>query len=103
MAPKTKLDPKAKFNALANAKHIFSFKEEGIAVKLLDIVRNEGNLKAVVELEDGAIEGLFTDSNSAIQALLEVQTVFGDDQPFFHIHTRETEKTKLTVYYVEII
>ena len=59
------LTAKEKFNALADAKHIFAFKEEGTPFKLLDIVNAETGCKAIVELEDGTIQGLFTDSQSA--------------------------------------
>ena len=62
-ATKTTLDAKTKFNALANAKHIFAFKEEGIAFKLLDLIITDDATKAVVVSEDGEIQGLFTDSD----------------------------------------
>ena len=95
------LDTKAIFNALANAKHIFAFKEEGIAFKLLKLVITDEATKAVVMTEDGEISGLFTDSQSAKSALQEVQAVFGDDQPFITVHIKETAK-KQSVYYVEV-
>ena len=47
------LDTKAIFNALANAKHIFAFKEEGISFKLLKLVITDEATKAVVMTEDG--------------------------------------------------
>ena len=100
-ATKTTLDAKIKFNALANAKHIFAFKEEGIAFKLLKLVITDEATKAVVITEDGEILGLFTDSQSAKSALQEVQAVFGDDQPFITVHIKETAK-KQSVYYVEV-
>ena len=95
------LDTKAIFNALANAKHIFAFKEEGIAFKLLKLVITDEATKAVVMTEDGGIYGLFTDSQSAKSALQEVQAVFGDNQPFITVHIKETAK-KQSVYYVEV-
>ena len=95
------LDTKTIFNALANAKHIFAFKEEGTAFKLLKLVITDEATKAVVMTEDGEIIGLFTDSHSAKSALQEVQAVFGDDQPFITVHIKETAK-KQSVYYVEV-
>ena len=95
------LDTKAIFNALANAKHIFAFKEEGIAFKLLKLVITDEATKAVVMTEDGEISGLFTDSQSAKSALQELQAVFGDEQPFITVHIKETAK-KQSVYYVEV-
>ena len=98
----TALDTKAIFNALANAKHIFAFKEEGTAFKILKLVITEEATKAVVVTEDGEIQGLFTDSASAKSALQEVQAVFGDDQPFIKVNIKETAK-KQSVYYVEVM
>ena len=95
------LDTKTIFNALANAKHIFAFKEEGTAFKLLKLVNTDEATKAVVMTEDGEISGLFTDSQSAKTALQEVLAVFGDDQPFITVHIKETAK-KQSVYYVEV-
>ena len=95
------LDTKAIFNALANAKHIFAFKEEGTAFKLLKMVNTDEATKAVVMTEDGEITGLFTDSQSAKSALKEVLAVFGEDQPFITVHIKETAK-KQSVYYVEV-
>ena len=95
------LDTKTIFNALSNAKHIFAFKEEGTAFKLLKLINTEEATKAVVMTEDGEILGLFTDSQSAKTALQEVQAVFGDDQPFITVHIKETAK-KQSVYYVEV-
>ena len=95
------LDTKTIFNALANAKHIYAFKEEGTAFKLLKLVNTDEATKAVVMTEDGEITGLFTDSQSAKTALQEVQAVFGDDQPFITVHIKETAK-KQSVYYVEV-
>ena len=100
-ATKTTLDAKTKFNALANAKHIFAFKEEGIAFKLLDLIITDDATKAVVVTEDGEIQGLFTDSASAKSSLQEVLAVFGDDQPFIKVNIKETAK-KQSVYYVEV-
>lgn len=95
------LDAKTKFNALANAKHIFAFKEEGVAFKLLDLIITDDATKAVVVTEDGEIQGLFTDSASAKSSLQEVLAVFGDDQPFIKVNIKETAK-KQSVYYVEV-
>ena len=86
------LDTKAIFNALANAKHIFAFKEEDTPFKILKLVITEEATKAVVMTEDGEISGLFTDSQSAKSALQEVQAVFGAEradphrlEPFFGV------------------
>lgn len=96
------LDTKAIFNALANAKHIFAFKEESTPFKILKLVITEEATKAVVMTEDGEIHGLFTDSASAKSALQEVQAVFGDEQPFIKVNIKETAK-KQSVYYVEVM
>lgn len=96
------LTAKEKFNALANAKHIFAFKEEGTPFKLIDIVNAEQGCKAVVELEDGTIEGLFTDSQSAKDALHEVKAVFDQDQPLIKINMKKTAKGQ-SVYFVEVL
>ena len=98
----TTLTAKEKFNALANAKHIFAFKEEGTPFKLIDIVNAERGCKAVVELEDGTIEGIFTDSQSAKNALLEVKAVFDNEQPFIKINLKKTAKGQ-SVYFVEVL
>lgn len=98
----TALDTKTIFNALANAKHIFAFKEEGIAFKILKLVITDDATKAVVVTEDGEISGLFTDAASAKYALQEVQAVFGDDQPFIKVNIKETAKNQ-SVYYVEVM
>ena len=98
----TTLTAKEKFNALANAKHIFAFKEEGTPFKLIDIVNYEKDCKAVVELEDGTIEGIFTDSQSAKNALLEVKAVFGNEQPFIKVNLKKTAKGQ-SVYFVEVL
>ena len=98
----TTLTAKEKFSALANAKHIFAFKEEGTPFKLIDIVNYEKDCKAVVELEDGTIEGIFTDSQSAKNALLEVKAVFGNEQPFIKINLKKTAKGQ-SVYFVEVL
>lgn len=95
------LDTKAIFNALANATHIFAFKEERIPFKILKLVNTEDACKAVVMKEDGEIVGLYTDSKSAKSALQEVEAVFGEDQPFITINIKETAK-KQSVYYVEV-
>lgn len=101
MTKSTALDTKTIFNALANAKHIFAFKEEGIAFKILKLVITDDATKAVVVTEDGEVQGLYTDSASAKAALQEVQAVFGDDQPFIKVAIKETAK-KQSVYYVEV-
>ena len=98
----TTLTVKEKFNALANAKHIFAFKEEGTPFKLIDIVNVVHGCKAVVELEDGTIEGIFTDSQSAKNALLEVKAVFDNEQPFIKINLKKTAKGQ-SVYFVEVL
>lgn len=95
------LDNKAVFNALANAVHIFAFKEEETAFKILKIVATDEHLKAVVMTEDGEVKGLFTDSASATSALKEVEAVFGKDQPFILMRIRKTAKGQ-SVYYVEV-
>ena len=96
------ISAKEKFNALANAQHIFAFKEEGTPFQLVDIVNTENGCKAVVRLEDGTIEGLFTDSQSAKDALHEVKAVFDNDQPFIKIMMKKTKKDQ-SVYYVEVM
>lgn len=95
------VDTKAIFNALANAIHIFAFKEEKIPFKILKLVNTEDACKAVVMKEDGEIVGLYTDSKSAKSALQEVEAVFGDEQPFIIVNIKETAK-KQSVYYVEV-
>ena len=97
----TALDTKTIFNALANAKHIYAFKEEGTAFKLMKLVITDEATKAVVMTENGEILGLFTDSQSARSALQELQAVFGDEQPFITVRIKETAK-KQSVYYVEV-
>ena len=96
------LSAKEKFNALADAKHIFAFKEEGTPFKLIDIVNAEQGCKAIVELEDFTIQGLFTDSQSAKDALHEVKAVFDNDQPLIKINMKKTSKGQ-SVYYVEVL
>ena len=93
---------KDKFNALANAQHIFAFKEDGTPFQLIDIVNTENGCKAVVRLEDGTIAGLFTDSQSAKDALHEVKAVFDNDQPFIKVMMKKTKKDQ-SVYYVEVM
>lgn len=95
------INAKDKFNALANAQHIFAFKEESTAFKLHDIINTENGCKAVVELQNGEIKGLFTDAQSAKDALHEVLAVFEKDQPFIKVNTRTTAKGS-TVYFVEV-
>ena len=96
------ISAKEKFNALANAQHIFAFKEEGTPFQLVDIVNTENGCKAVVRLEDGTIVGLFTDSQSAKDVLNEVKAVFDVDQPFIKIMMKKTKKDQ-SVYYVEVM
>ena len=98
----TQLTAKEKFNALADAQHIFAYKEEGTPFKLIDIVNAEQGCKAIVELEDGTIKGLFTDSQSAKDALHEVKAVFGEDQPLIKINMKVTKKGQ-SVYFVEVL
>lgn len=98
----TTLSAKAKFNALSNADHIFAFCEEKTPFKILDIVdSSSSSCKAVVELKDGTIKGLFTDSSSAKNALHEVKAVFDNDQPFILIQLKKTAKDQ-SVYYAEV-
>ena len=52
--------------------------------------------------ETGEIQGLFTDSQSAKDALNEVLAVFGADQPVIRMNMRETKKGA-SVYYVEVV
>lgn len=96
------LTAKEKFNALADAKHIFAYKEDDIAFRIIDIVNSEQGCKAVVELEDGSVAGLFTDSQSAKDALHEVKSVFDEDQPLIKVRMKKTPKGQ-TVYFVEVI
>ena len=96
------LTAKEKFNALADATHIFTYKEEGTPFKLIDIVNSEQGCKAIVELEDGTIQGLFTDSQSAKDALHEVKAVFDQDQPLIKINMKKTAKGQ-SVYFVEVL
>lgn len=97
----TTLTAKDKFNALSNADHIFAFAEEKIPFKLLEIVNAEGSFKAIVQLTDGSIKGMFSDSPSAKNALHEVLAVFDNEQPVIKVLTKKTGKDK-TIYYVEI-
>lgn len=96
------LTDKEKFNALADATHIFAFKEEGTPFRLIDIVNAEQGCKAIVELEDGTVKGLFTNSQSAKDALHEVKAVFDNDQPLIKINMKKTAKGQ-SVYFVEVI
>lgn len=99
----SKLNARDRFNALSNADHIFAFCEEATPFKILDIVNGaENSCKAVVELKDGTIKGLFTDSSSAKNALHEVKAVFDADQPFILIKLKKTAKDQ-SVYYAEIV
>lgn len=102
-AKKVELTAKDKFNAMSNATHIFAFKEEKTQFQLIDVVNNESGCKAVVLIpETGEIQGLFTDSQSAKDALNEVLAVFGEDQPIITMNMRETKKGA-SVYYVEVV
>ena len=96
------LTAKEKFNALADAKHIFAFKEDDTAFRIIDIVNSEQGCKAVVELEDGTVTGLFTDSQSAKDALHEVKAVFDNDQPLIKVNMKKTAKGQ-SVYFVEVL
>lgn len=102
MAKNITLTAKDKFNALANAKHIFAFKEEETKIQILEVIDTPDGTKAVVMTEDGEISGLFTNSASAKSALHEVVAVFGNERPFVQIKIRETAK-KQSVYYVEVV
>ena len=55
-----------------------------------------------MELEDGTIKGLFTDSQSAKDALHEVKAVFDKDQPLIKINMKKTAKNQ-SVYFVEVL
>lgn len=96
------LTAKEKFNALADAKHIFAYKEDDTAFRIIDIVNSEQGCKAVVELEDGTVTGLFTDSQSAKDALHEVKAVFDGEQPLIKVRMKKTPKGQ-SVYFVEVI
>ena len=96
------LTAKEKFNALADAKHIFAYKEEATPFKLIDIVNAEQGCKAIVELEDGTIQGLYTNSQSAKDALYEVKAVFDNEQPLIKINMKKTAKGQ-SVYFVEVL
>ena len=96
------LTAKEKFNALADAKHIFAYKEDATPFRLIYIVNAEQGCKAIVELEDGTIQGLFTDSQSAKDALHEVKAVFDNDQPLIKINMKVTKKGQ-SVYFVEVL
>ena len=96
------LTAKEKFNALADAKHIFAYKEDAVAFRLIDIVNAEQGCKAVVQLEDGTVQGLFTDSQSAKDALHEVKAVFDNDQPLIKINMKKTAKGQ-SVYFIEVL
>lgn len=99
----TKLTARDRFNALSNADHIFAYCEEKIPFKILDIVNGaENSCKAVVQLKDGTVKGLFTDSSSAKNALHEVKAVFDTEQPFILIQLKKTAKDQ-SVYYAEVL
>lgn len=98
----TTLNARDRFNALSNADHIFAFCEDKIPFKILDIVNGNNSCKAVVQLTDDTIKGLFTDSSSAINALHEVKAVFDTDQPFILVKLKKTAKDQ-SVYYAEIV
>ena len=99
---KITLTAKEQFNALSNATHIFALKEEGVKIKLIKVVNGEDECKAVAVNEDGEIFGIFTDSKSAKSTLNDVMNCFGEEQPFFTMHVKETKKGQ-SVYYVEIV
>ena len=98
---KITLTAKEQFNALSNATHIFALKEDGIKIKLIKVVNTDDECKAVAVNEDGEIFGIFTDSKSAKSTLNDIMNCFGDDQPFFVMHIKETKKGQ-SVYYAEI-
>ena len=95
------LDAKSTFNALSNAKHIFAYVQENVKFKPLKYVETDESLKLVVVNESGEIDGLFTDSPTAIQSLKEVQIAFGDEMPFIQLKQRQTAKGN-TIYYCEV-
>lgn len=99
---KITLTAKDKFNALSNAKHIFAFKEEETPIKVLEVIETDDGAKAIVVTGDGVIEGLFTNARSAVSALKELRSAFGDEQPEVIVKIRETAK-KQSVYYFEIV
>ena len=101
MAKNQTITAKEKFNALANATHIFAFKEEKTKFKIVEIVENGDSTKVVVQHENGELGGLFTDAASARDALKEVFAVFGDEQPFITVNLRETKKGA-SVYFVDV-
>ena len=89
------LTAKEKFNALADAKHIFAFKEEGTPFKLLDIVNAETGCKAIVELEDGTIAYLLAGRNA--QHGYHVETEIIGTEGMIRIGNAP-EKNLVTVY-----
>lgn len=98
---KITLTAKEQFNALSNATHIFALKEDATKIKLIKVVNCEEECKAVAVNEDGEIFGIYTDSKSAKSTLNEIMSCFGEDQPFFTMHVKETKKGQ-SVYYAEI-
>lgn len=101
MTTKQTISAKDKFNALANAVHIFAFKEEKTKFKIVDIIESGNSTKVVVQYENGDFGGLYTDAASARDALKEVFAVFGNEQPFITVNLRETKKGA-SVYFVEV-
>lgn len=97
-----KLTIKDKFNAIQNAIHVYAYKEDKIKFKILDLIHTDGSTKAVVVTDSGEVQGLFTDSPSAISALSEVFTMFSEEQPFITVNMKTTKKGA-SVYYVTIV
>lgn len=95
------LSVKDKFNALSNASHIFYYKEKEMPFKIIDLIETNDSLKAVVELESGEIQGVYTNSKSAIESLKEVFSTFGEKQPFVIVRIKQTSKG-LSLYHCEV-
>lgn len=96
----SKLTPVQKFNAIANAAHIFAFHEDATEFKILEVLDQGKNCKAIVQLKDGEIKGLYADAVSAVDSLKEFHSVFGSEGPFVLVKQRKTGKDK-TVYFIE--
>lgn len=92
---------KERYNLISNAKHIFSFKEEGTLFKIVELHHFEDNSKAIIELENGDLDALYTDAKSAITGLSEIKQVFGIEQPFIEVKVKST-KSNLSVYVFEV-
>lgn len=96
------LDKKQLFNALNNANHIRKYVQEKIAFKVLYFHEDvDGTAKAVIELEDGTVEGLYCSALTGVQSLRELVGVFEDDQPLVRVSEAFTNKQR-TVYRIEV-